>query len=395
MVVAPRFDEIRMQLGGTVAVREERGLAVVSPRNTEEVAALLRRCNAAGWRVEVAGAGTKRGWAGLVEADVVLEVGGLSGVREHSWQDLTATVGAGTTWGEMQRVLRAHGQMVALDPLWPERATVGGILAANDSGAWRLRYGSARDLVIGMTIVLADGTIAKSGGKVVKNVAGYDLHKLMLGAFGTLGVITEVTFRLHPVPVAAEVWSFRSENLDALGSLMMRVLGSLLGVHAMQLRTLARNSSLDVELTGGREVLAEHVATLRGLSGGAANFARGETDAFGARERLLQYASSSVLKITMLPSAIASISAVVVRARGEAVAQASGIMMASLPDSVDKEMLQEICSLAKSSGGGTVSVLRGDGGPTLPDASVFTLMREIKQRFDPERILNRRLMGGV
>ncbi len=89
--------------------------------------------------------------------------------------------------------------MVALDPLWPERATVGGVLAANDSGALRLRYGGLRDLIIGMTMVLADGTIAKSGGKVVKNVAGYDLHKLMTGSFGTLGVITEVNFRLHPV----------------------------------------------------------------------------------------------------------------------------------------------------------------------------------------------------
>ena len=100
----------------------------------------------------------------------------------------------------MQRELARHNQRVALDPVFPDRATVGGIIATNDSGVLRRRYGSLRDLVIGMTIVLADGTIARTGGKVVKNVAGYDLPKLLTGSFGTLGVITEVTFRLHPLP---------------------------------------------------------------------------------------------------------------------------------------------------------------------------------------------------
>jgi glycolate oxidase FAD binding subunit len=100
----------------------------------------------------------------------------------------------------MQQSLAKHGQFVALDPLSPDRATIGGIAATNDSGSLRLRYGSLRDLIIGMTIVLADGTIARSGGKVVKNVAGYDLHKLMIGAFGTLGIITEITFHLHSIP---------------------------------------------------------------------------------------------------------------------------------------------------------------------------------------------------
>ena len=101
--------------------------------------------------------------------------------------------------------------MVALDPLWPERATVGGIVATNDSGPLRLQYGSLRDLIIGMTIVLADGTIAKTGGKVVKNVAGYDLHKLMTGSFGTLGVITEVNFRLHPAEQYARTLTDRPD----------------------------------------------------------------------------------------------------------------------------------------------------------------------------------------
>ena len=111
----------------------------------------------------------------------------MNALRDHAWQDMTCTVEAGCPWAAMQVGTRRHGQMVALDPLWPDRATVGGIVACNDSGALRLKFGGLRDLIIGMTIVLADGTIAKSGGKVVKNVAGYDLHKLMTGSFRHAG----------------------------------------------------------------------------------------------------------------------------------------------------------------------------------------------------------------
>jgi FAD/FMN-containing dehydrogenase len=115
---------------------------------------------------------------------------------EHAWADMTATVEAGCTVANLQRTLAQHGQRLAIDPLWPDRATIGGILATNDSGALRLRFGSLRDLIIGITVALPDGTLATSGGKVVKNVAGYDLPKLMTGALGTLGVIN--IFRLHP-----------------------------------------------------------------------------------------------------------------------------------------------------------------------------------------------------
>ena len=154
------------------------------------------------------GGGTKQGWGYPVAPALVLEMQRLNVLREHTWQDMTCTVEAGCTWAALQSGLAEHGQYVALDPLWPEQATVGGIVATNDSGALRLKYGGLRDLIIGMTIVLADGTIARTGGKVVKNVAGYDLHKLMIGAFGTLGVITSVNFRLHPLPADARTWSF-------------------------------------------------------------------------------------------------------------------------------------------------------------------------------------------
>src|SRR5207245_11465779 len=147
------------------------------------------------------GGGTKLGWGNPpARADLILSTARLNKIIEHAWADLTVTVEAGCSIQILQQTLAAHGQRLGLDPLWPERATVGGVLSANDSGTVRLRFGALRDLIIGVTIALPDGTLASSGGRVVKNVAGYDLPKLVTGALGTLGVITRAVFRLHPLP---------------------------------------------------------------------------------------------------------------------------------------------------------------------------------------------------
>src|SRR5277367_911366 len=175
-------------------------------------------------------------WGNPVTPRIRLRMDRMNTLREHSWQDMTCNVEAGCSWSAMQAQLARHGQMVALDPLWPKRATVGGIVAVNDGGPLRLKYGGLRDLIIGMTVVLADGTIAKTGGKVVKNVAGYDLHKLMTGSFGTLGVIAEVTFRLHPIPADTKTWTISSPTADPIGELMMSILNSQLSTQAMQFR---------------------------------------------------------------------------------------------------------------------------------------------------------------
>ena len=193
---------------GAEHVRALGDAVAVAPANSEELAAILRFANTNHCSVAPWGGGTKQGWGNRVTAAIVLETHRLNQVREHTWQDMTCTVEAGCTWASMQAALAQHGQRVGLDPLWPDHATVGGIVATNDSGALRLRYGGLRDLIIGMTIVLADGTVAKTGGKVVKNVAGYDLHKLMTGAFGTLGVITSVNFRLHSIPQSTQSFTF-------------------------------------------------------------------------------------------------------------------------------------------------------------------------------------------
>jgi glycolate oxidase FAD binding subunit len=153
----------------------------------------------------IEGGGTKLAWGGRVpEPEVRISTAGLSELREHNAGDLTAVIEAGVPLAAAQARFAQAGQMLALDPpLGPgDAATVGGIVATGDSGPLRHRHGTARDLVVGITVALTDGTLARAGGKVIKNVAGYDLAKLFAGSFGTLGAIVEVCVRLHPLPAA-------------------------------------------------------------------------------------------------------------------------------------------------------------------------------------------------
>ncbi|HLN71418.1 MAG TPA: FAD-binding oxidoreductase [Streptosporangiaceae bacterium] len=175
---------------------------VAFPASTDEASALLRVAAAHDLSVVPRGAGTGLGW-GLppVSCDLVIDLQAMDQVIEHAAGDLVARVQAGATMGNLASVLSLAGQQLAVDA--PADATVGGVVATGTAGPRRFRYGAPRDLLIGITVVRADGVVAHSGGKVVKNVAGYDLGKLFAGSQGTLGLITEVTFRLHPLPAAA------------------------------------------------------------------------------------------------------------------------------------------------------------------------------------------------
>jgi glycolate oxidase FAD binding subunit len=198
------------------------------PGSYEEAAELLRGAAADGRPVRFRGGGTKLGWGRLVpEPDLELCTGGLDRVLEHNAGDFTAVLQAGVPLAVAQAAFASAGQMLALDPpLSPwggagddaaldaadGGATIGGIVATNDSGPLRHRYGGVRDLVVGVTVILSDGTIAHAGGKVIKNVAGYDLGKLFAGAFGTLGLIAEVVVRLHPRPARTATVVARSPD---------------------------------------------------------------------------------------------------------------------------------------------------------------------------------------
>ncbi|MGN6791152.1 MAG: FAD-binding oxidoreductase [Streptosporangiaceae bacterium] len=177
---------------------------VASPASTSEASTLLRAAAELGLAVVPRGTGSRLHWGNPPErCDLVIETTQLDEVVEHAAGDLVATVQAGVRLDRLAGVLAAAGQRLALDPPAGREAgqgTIGGVLATGAAGPLRLRYGTGRDLLIGITVVRADGTIARSGGKVVKNVAGYDLGKLFAGSCGTLGLITQATFRLHPLP---------------------------------------------------------------------------------------------------------------------------------------------------------------------------------------------------
>jgi glycolate oxidase FAD binding subunit len=188
------------------------------PTTTRELADLVKAEAVARHRMLIRGAGTAAGWGGPAErADTLIETTALTGVLRHDPEDMTVSVRAGTSLEELQTLLAEHGQRVSLDPARQALgATVGGLIATADSGPLRQAFGSLRTLVIGVTFVLADGTIARSGGHVIKNVAGYDLGKLLHGSLGTLGAVTEVVLRLHPAPRAVETVAVPAPAAEAV-----------------------------------------------------------------------------------------------------------------------------------------------------------------------------------
>lgn len=380
-------------------VRIEDAALIIAPANTEEIAAILRHANSNGISIAPYGGGTKQTWGNPIQPALILQTNRLNAVREHTWQDMTCTVQAGCTWSSMQSALAKHAQFVALDPLWPDRATIGGITAVNDSGSLRLRYGSLRDLIIGMTVVLADGTIARSGGKVVKNVAGYDLHKLMTGAFGTLGIITEITFRLHSIPKHVQTFTISSPTAEPLGQLLLKILDSHLSTRSLQLRSTAGGFHLDLRLATLPEIIQHQASSLTALAQSLhLSVAEQDPNIWSARQQLFDHPASFLIKATMLPTGIPRIAATIRDLGGASVTQATGIMTASIPASRSSQLLSLREKLEAADG--SLTILHTSAGTTAVASSSPTdtlpLMRELKHRFDPNRILNPgRFLGGI
>jgi len=179
---------------------------VVYPKTIAELSGAIALAYQHRLRVMPCGNATKLDWGGLVSrADVVISTSRLNQVIEHCVGDLTVTVEAGVKYQDLQAVLAKEGQFLAIDPPYSNSATIGGILATGSAGSLRHRYNSVRDMCLGIEFVRSDGEIVKAGGRVVKNVAGYDLMKLLTGSFGTLGVVASVTFRLYPLPEYTQI----------------------------------------------------------------------------------------------------------------------------------------------------------------------------------------------
>jgi glycolate oxidase FAD binding subunit len=176
-------------------------ISVLAPSNPAELADALRSAASAGQTISLSGNASKRRMAGPVEsADVTISTLSLRGVMQYEPRDLTISVAAGLAWRELTNLLAENRQMVPLDPPYAADATVGGVIASNSSGPRRRLYGTARDLVIGMHFITLEGKLVQSGGMVVKNVAGLDMAKLMIGSFGTLAAIATINFKLQPMP---------------------------------------------------------------------------------------------------------------------------------------------------------------------------------------------------
>jgi glycolate oxidase FAD binding subunit len=387
---------------------------IVEPGSERELANVLKLANAAGLAVIPRGGSTKQEWGNRpARADVILSTARLNRVIEHAWADLTVSVEPGCTIAKLQERLAKHRQRLALDALWPERATVGGVLSTNDSGALRLRFGSLRDLVLGATIALPDGTVASSGGKVVKNVAGYDLPKLITGAFGTLGVITRAIFRLHPLPGEARTISCVTRDVREAQRLMLEIQNSKLAHSALQICCAAEaQPRVDLLFEGTEAGLTGQVEHVKSLVDSSVTVADADKEVWDARQKInsLDQASDTgfaVAKFATLPARMAeTIEGIATRSsaklRWSVAAQATGIGWARLEGetSTMDSVLRELRADLERDGGSLVMARRpaslasldawGAAGDALP------LMNAMKRQFDPLGTLNPgRFVGGI
>ena len=220
-------------------------LAII-PETVEQVSQAVALANQLDFTLIPRGGGSRMNLGGMPDPfDILLITTKLTRLLEHEAPDLTCHVEAGITLAELQAKLASKGQWLALDPPDAQQATIGGILASNASGPKRLRYGTARDMVIGLRVVQANGEISRSGGNVVKNVAGYDLNKLYIGSLGTLGIIVEANFKLQPFPTKERTLILTFANVEDATATVIALMGSLLTPAAIEL--IDSNAANDME----------------------------------------------------------------------------------------------------------------------------------------------------
>jgi glycolate oxidase FAD binding subunit len=341
------------------------------PASLQEAAELLKGFERP---VRPVGGGTKP-WLPAREEEPV-ETGALNRVLEHNVGDFTAVLEAGVPFAEAQRAFAQEGQRLAWDPPDPGGATIGGIVASADSGPLRHRYGGVRDLVVGITVVLSDGTIAKSGGKVIKNVAGYDLAKLFAGSMGTLGLIGSVAVRLHPLPERTATVVIEHRNPDLLLEEVLRLA-----------RRPLEADKFDVVWTGG------HGRILMGFSGASALDQAGRVgdvrDVDWDEVRGLQR-GEVVLKVSGRPTDLATVIRAADDHGGTVVSRAAlGLSWIALQNAEGVAGIREALAPRHC-------VVLDGVTETAGAAPGQEVMERLKARFDPSRIFRPGVfVGGI
>ncbi len=378
-------------------------LQPAEPQTFEAAAATLARCSAAGTPVRIVGAGTKIGW-GLPSnpADVELHSTALTQLVEHNAGDLTAILEAGVPLARAQQTFAQAGQMLALDPPTGAdgAATIGGIVATGDSGPLRHRYGAPRDLVVGMTFALGDGTIARTGSKVIKNVAGYDLAKLFAGSFGTLGMILSVSVRLHPLPAATTTAIGSTDDPQVLSACAQGLTAAPFEFEAFDVGWRAGRGEL-LARCGGAEAArrCQRAARLLREHGLEQIDVVADDEPLWERQRAAQRSQNAALiRLAARPSQLAGVLRAVADCDGRLVGRAA------LGSSFVELEVDAVARLRRALPPGSVSIVLdapADARRELdpwgsPDAGALELMRRIKARFDPTGVCNPGLfVGGI
>jgi glycolate oxidase FAD binding subunit len=381
---------------------------VVEPGSVEEISAVMKLASREGLAVSPRGGGTKSGWGAQPRSlDLVLSTARMDTIFEHVPGDQIVRTQSGVKLGTLQEELAEANQMLALDP--PEKeATVGGVVAANTSGPRRYKYGTVRDLIIGITVVLADGTVAKAGGKVVKNVAGYDLSKLFTGSFGTLGVIADANFRLHPRPESTRSVAVEVESPQAARDAAQAIVHSQVEATAIELHWGEETKQISVLLESIPDGIGakEEAASFLLKSFGKVRTLDEEADDLGAPST----ACEVDLKIGAPPAELASVLDSILNAaerRGAAVSMTghagTGVTYAGLSGDEDDLVaaVEEMREIRTRSGGSVV--VRGAPASFKekvdvwgPAGDYLGLTRRVKEKFDPGYFMNPgRFIGGI
>jgi glycolate oxidase FAD binding subunit len=367
---------------------------MVVPETARELAAVLAEAGAKGRSITLCGNSTKNRMGGpIAAAEITVSTAKLNRVLQYEPRDLTISVEAGIPYRELSRVLAEHRQMVPLDPAFSERATMGGIVAANMSGPRRRLYGTARDMVIGMTFATLEGNLVPSGGMVVKNVAGLDMGKLMIGSYGTLAAIAIVNFRVHPMPVGTRTLVGEFEQVgDAIGR-RDEVLKSQLQPSAIDLVKNDAGYRLLIQAGGSAAVLDRYSRELgwaRAMEGPEEDALWEEIREFTAR--FLETHENGVVVRT--PCALSEVGKVMEGLPRPALARAgSGVCWGYYPQVGDLRHEGD-------SQRGVVEFAPQDVRETWElwprPGSDFAMMKKIKHMFDPGSLLNRgRLYGRI